>query len=141
MSENDDSEDRRGKESNVGREHKPKESRNYEKAPTGHLGMEVVFTPSPSLAKAIRKARPTSAIEQSKLTAEPREPDVRPLAMETGIEEIDKQTIENGERPVSPKEYKALTQHQEEGKSKAGPSVEDIFFKFTNDKEQDRGRG
>jgi len=57
----DDDGDGRGRKSNTGREHKPEDSKDYEKAPAGHLGMRVIFEPAPGLGLSGGSKKSTDA--------------------------------------------------------------------------------
>lgn len=145
MVDEDDNEDRRGWKNNTSRQHKPKDSKDYENAPTGHLGFEVVFTPSPSLGMAVSKARSTNAgkITQSQEAAE--KPDNRPIAMQTGDKEVDGHYGQS-HNLLTEKEFSERNSPEElhaQGKSasRGKPTAQDIFNKFSKDKEHDKDLG
>lgn len=128
----------RGKKTNASHIHKPKHGKQYDVAPTGSVGRDPAGPPTPGLgAKGRGQALDQSTEPRIQFRRNPKQSqakDDRPIAVETGIKEIDQDSKDKGYQLKTEDEIKKRA-HPVQEKAEDTPERSGDQFRETNDRE------
>ncbi|MEM7061105.1 MAG: hypothetical protein AAF557_26290 [Pseudomonadota bacterium] len=114
-----DDDDERGRKDNTGRDHRPKQSQDRDRAPRGHIGTGPPRAPSPGMGYSVRAQQSARSFPQAGDSRDQQPAkDNRPIALKTNDRAVNKEAREQGYRLVKEQDLRKMKDRSSSGDQK-----------------------